>query len=169
MILAFASFLLLAAPLRVDLVNQVYTIPAKDWRYIDVGLEQRPGAIFARFNTAAESAQVRLALMEREELERFRKGLAPDLMAATEPASSGRLDFNVPLAGHYVLVIHNQAYEDTSVHLRVKLEFAAVTTLSPARQFTVIVISCAFFLGVVTFSARQLLRAVKDDKPPYAR
>src|SRR5262245_43083105 len=104
MIIAFASLLLLAAPQRVDLVNQVYPSPTKDCRYIDVGLEQRPGAIFARFNAAAESARVRLVLMEREELERFRKGLTPDVMAVTEPASAGKLDFTVPLAGHYVLV-----------------------------------------------------------------
>jgi hypothetical protein len=34
--------------------------------------------------------------------------------------------------------------------------------LSPGRRLTVIVVSFAFFFAIVSFSARKLLRAMKD-------
>jgi hypothetical protein len=85
-------------------------------------------------------------------------------MAVSESAGSGRLDFEVPSTGDYVLVIDNQSRDPASVHLRVWLQFIdergpKVTTLSPARQFIVILLSCAFFVGVVVFSAKFLLKA----------
>jgi hypothetical protein len=48
----------------------------------------------------------------------------------------------------------------------VVLDFGArpgpqVTRLSPQRQFTVILISFAVFFGIVTYSARRLLRGIR--------
>src|SRR5206468_450361 len=131
-----------------------------EWRYIEVGLKQRQGQVSARFESESRSPQVRLALMRRDDLERLRNGLAHGVMAVTGTAASGELDFEVPAPGDYVLVVDNQTRDQANVHLRVWLQFAdkrgaRVTTLSPARQFTVIAISFAFFLGVVTFSARR--------------
>jgi len=166
MISALASILLLAASQRVDLVDEVYTIPGHEWRYIEVGLKQRQGEVSARYEVNPRTSQVRLALMRRDELERLRNGLAHGVMAVTEASGSGKLDFEVPSPGDYVLVIDNQSRNQASVSLHVSLQFAdsrgpKVTTLSPARQFVVILLSCAFFVGVVTFSARLLLRATK--------
>ena len=166
MIIELAWIFFLADPQRVDLVDEVYQIPAHEWRYIEVGLKQRQGEVSARFDAEPRARQVRLALMRRDDLERLRNGLAHGVMAVTEAAGSGRLDFAVPSPGDYVLVVDNQSRDEAKVHLRVWLQFAGrrgpkVTTLSPLRQFTVIVLSCAFFLGIVTFSARRLLRATK--------
>jgi hypothetical protein len=51
------------------------------------------------------------------------------------------------------------------VHLRITLDFSrrgpTVTRLSPQRQLAVIAISFAVFFGIVTFSARRLLRNLK--------
>jgi hypothetical protein len=162
MIVALAwIYLLIASPQRLDLVDEVYRIPANEWRYIEVGLKQRKGQVSARFETDPPSPDVRLALMVREHLERRRKGLPYRSMEVTDPAASGRLDFDVPAPGDYALVVDNQGSAPARVHLRVWVQFPTVTMLSPIRQFTVIVLSCAFFFGVVTFSARRLLRAVK--------
>jgi hypothetical protein len=51
------------------------------------------------------------------------------------------------------------------VHIRVWLDFArrgpVVTQLSPERQLTVIAISFLVFFGIVTYSARRLLRTMR--------
>jgi hypothetical protein len=53
------------------------------------------------------------------------------------------------------------------VHLRVSLDFSGragetIQYLSPQRRLTVILISFAVFFGIVTWSARKLLAAVKN-------
>ena len=87
----------------------------------------------------------------------------------TEIGKSGALDFRVRQPGDYVLVVDNRSSktQPAAVHLRIALDFARptgpiVTRLGPERQLTVIVLSFAFFFGVVTYSARKLLRAAKD-------
>jgi len=166
MIIALAWIFFLADPQRVDLVDEVYQIPAQEWWHLgeDLRFTQREGQVSARFDTGPGSKQVRLALLRRNDFDRLRSDLAHGVMAMTETGRSGQLDFEVP--GDYELVVDNQARVPASVHLRVwltptHLRGAKVTTLSPLRQFTVIVLSCAFFLGIVTFSARRLLRATK--------
>ena len=74
------------------------------------------------------------------------------------------------VSGDYVLVVDNRSSKAgaAAVHLRIALDFASlsgpvVTRLGPRRQFTVIVLAFAFFFGVVTYSARKLLRAVKKS------
>jgi len=163
MIVALAWIYLLSTnPQRLDLMDEVHWIPAKEWRYIEVGLKQRKGQVSARFETEdPPSPEVRLALMNGDNLDRRRKGLPYRSMAVTDPATSGHLDFDVPVPGDYAVAVDNQGSEPAKVHLRVWVQFPTVTVLSPARQFTVIVLSCAFFFGVVTFSARRLLRVVK--------
>jgi hypothetical protein len=53
------------------------------------------------------------------------------------------------------------------VRLRVSLDFSPrrlgpeVTRLSPERQLAVIVISFAVFFGIVAYSGRKLLRAIR--------
>ena len=65
----------------------------------------------------------------------------------------------------YVIVVENDAEAPAEVLLRISLDFTRagprVTKLSPQRQFTVIAISFAVFFGIVTWSARKLLRAVR--------
>jgi|ERR1051326_1490915 hypothetical protein len=166
MITAFAWILLLAAPQRVNLVDQVYRIPAKEWWHLgeDLDLTNRHGQVTVRFETGSDSKQIRLALLRRSDFERLRNDLAHGVMAMTETGESGELNFQVP--GDYELVVDNQARVPANVHLRVWLTSGVrrgpgVVTLSPARQFTVIAISSAFFFGIVTFSFRRLLRATR--------
>jgi hypothetical protein len=167
---ALACFVLLAASTTVELVDEVYRIPPAEWKYVEVNLRQNPARVDAGFDVQSGSDSVRLALMTRAALENLRAGLPHGLLAVTAPAKSGSLHFRVPQPGDYVLVVDNRANKKipAAVHLRVSLDFAVppgpdVTRLGPRRQFTVIVIAFAFFFGVVTWSARKLLRAAKKQ------
>jgi hypothetical protein len=167
-----ACLVLLAASTSVELVDEIYQIPPAEWKYVEVNLRQNPALVTASFQvqSGAESrvGNVRLALMTRADLERLREDLPHGLLAVTAPGKSGALHFRVRQPGDYVLVVDNRSSKarPAAVHLRIALDFALpsgplVTRVSPQRQLTVIVLAFAFFFGVVTYSARKLLRAAK--------
>jgi hypothetical protein len=160
--------MLLAATTSVELVDEVYQIPPAEWKYIEVNLRQNPARVDAGFDVQSGSETVRLALMTRAALENLRADLPHGLLAVTAAGKSGAFHFRVRQPGDYVLVIDNRASKarPAAVHVRVALDFAGpsgpvVTRLAPQRQVTVIVLAFAFFFGVVTWSARKLLRAAK--------
>lgn len=159
------AFILLLVASRVELVDEVYRIPASEWRYVELGLKQRPAVVSARFETTRGGSQVRLSLLRREDLERLREGMAHGTIDATPEGTAGALSYDVQAPGDYVLVIDNGAPVPASVHLTVWLDFArhapAVTQISPQRQLTVVLVSFAVFFAIVSFSARRLLRAVR--------
>ncbi len=163
-----ACLVLLAASTSVELVDEVYHIPPAEWKYVEVNLRQNPALVVAAFDVPSGSEKVRLALMTRADLERLREDVPHGLLAVTEIGKSGALNFRVRRPGDYVLVVDNRSNktQPAAVHLRIALDFAAtsgpiVTSLGLRRQLTVIVLAFAFFAGVVTFSARKLLRAAK--------
>jgi hypothetical protein len=157
-------------------VDEVYQIPPAEWKYVEVNLRQNPALVTASFRvesgaeSGAESGSgnIRLALMTRADLEHLRADLPHGLLAVTAIGKSGALNFRVREPGDYVLIVDNRASraQPAAVHLRIALDFAGpsgpdVTGLSRQRQLTVIVLAFAFFFGVVTFSARKLLRGAK--------
>jgi hypothetical protein len=162
-----ACILLLAASTRVELVDEVYQIPPARWNYVPINLRQNPALVDAAFQVEAGTGQVRLALMTQADVERLREELPHGLLAVTEIGKSGAVSFRVRQPGDYALVVDNRdKAKPAAVHLRIALDFARpsgslVTRLEPQRQLTVIVLSFAFFFGVVTYSARKLLRAAK--------
>ena len=158
--------MLLAAPASVELVDEVYQIPASQWRYVEITLKQQPALVSATFQVLTGSQQARIALMRREDLERLRGGQPHGVLAVTPVASPGNLSCYVRWPDDYAIVVDNRATQPSAVHLRISLEFGgspgpAVTRLSPRRQLAVILISFAVFFGIVTFSARRLWRAIK--------
>lgn len=168
---ALAWILLFAASTSVELVDEVYHIPVGEWKYVEINLRQQPAVVSASFDVPGGSGQVRLALMTRVDLEHFRSSLAHGVLALTPVGSSGNLNFQVREPSDYVLVVDNRA--DTAhaaaVHLKVALDFGkpagpVVTTISPRRQLTVIALSFIFFFGVVTYSAKKLMRLAKREE-----
>jgi hypothetical protein len=159
------SLILLAGSSHVELVNDVFHLPPGERRLIELGLKQRPALVAADFETDASTAQVRLALMRREDLGRTRSDLP--MMAATAAGSSGHIRYRVRTPGDYVVVIENGGNTHAvETRLRVALDFQMqsgpeVTRLSPLRQFVVIVISFAVFFAIVSYSARRLLRGIR--------
>jgi hypothetical protein len=162
-----AWILLFAATSRVELVDETYTIPAANWRYIELELKQLPVTVLCDYEVASGSAGVRLALMRRHDLERLRSGQPHGVLAATEPGARARLDHHIRAPGEYVLVLDNrEEARSADVHLRVSLDFAArrapgITYVSPERRLAVILISFGVFFGIVTWSARRLLGAIR--------
>jgi hypothetical protein len=166
------SLILLAVSTHVELVNEVVRIPAGDWRYVEVGLKQRPAFVSADYRVEPGSGEVRLALVERDRLEQLQSkpegGALPEgALAISAPGRSGRLRYRAPVRGEYAVVVDNRlGSRPAAAHLRVSLDFGArpgpeVTRLSPARQLTVIVITFAVFFGIVSYSARRLLQGIR--------
>jgi hypothetical protein len=162
------ALILLAAATRLELVDEVLHIPAADWRYVELGLKQQAAFVAADFEVQSGSQPVKLELMRREDLDRLRAGRPNGVIAATGLAASGQLLYHVRVPGDYVVVIDNRNGDgrEAVARLRVALDFGArpgpqVTRLSPQRQFTVILISFAVFFGIVTYSARRLLRGIR--------
>jgi len=161
-----ACLVVLAASTSVELADEVYHIPPRNWRYMELGLRQRPALVNARFEVDEGSPRVRLELMNHDELGRLQDGLAPVLLSATPAGSNGRLFFDLLHAGDYVLVVENRGPAEAMVHLRVLLDFSGrhsltVTQISPERQAVVVGLSLAVFLAIVAYSARRLLRAIR--------
>jgi len=166
--IALVWILLQLASNQVDLVDEVYRIPPGEWRSIEIGLKQRSAVVSAEYEARAGSNEVRLALMERQDLESMRDRRPHALLAATAPGASGRLRYRVRRAGDYAIVVDNRRdrAHAAEVRVRVWVDFAprvapTVTQLTPRRQLTVILVSFACFFAVATYSARRLLRAVK--------
>lgn len=158
--------MVLAASTSVELADEVYRIPPHNWRYMELGLNQRPALVNARFEVDEGPPRVRLALMSRSDLDRMRAGAPRSPLAMSPPGPSGRVFSVVPQAGNYVLVVENRGAAAAVVHLRVVLDFSGrrsftVTQISPERRAVVIGISMLVFLAIVTYSARRLLRNLR--------
>jgi hypothetical protein len=158
----FAWMLLLAATSSVELVDRTYQIPANDWSFVDLGL--RPQSAIVRADFAVEAGPpVQLLLMEQADLERLNRGETHGMVLSTPVGPVGRLEVRTGKSGDYVVVVENRSRraETSKVRMRVSIDFAQATLLSPPRQLTVVAISFAVFFGIVTYSARRLWQVVK--------
>jgi len=158
--------LLLAAPARVELLDETSTIAAGKWNfYPSMHLRQQPVRVLADYRVLTPGAKVRLALLTHGDTERLFKDAPHGVLAATPVAASGYLRFRVQSPDDYDIVVDNrEGKDDVQVRVRVALEFGSsipeVTTATPARQLTVVALSFLFFFTVVTYSARKILRAI---------
>jgi hypothetical protein len=162
-----ACLLLLAASSRVELVDEVFQIPANEWRYVELGLKQRPAFVDADYEVRSGPRQVRLELIRGVEMERLRREQPHGVIAVTRPGPSGALRYGIRGPDDYAVVVDNRAGDQPAgVHLRIWLDFAGgrapeVTMLSPERRLIVILLSFTVFFAIVTWSAKRLLRFVR--------
>jgi len=165
--IAFAWLCLLVSPSSIDLVDEIYQIPANEWRYVEVSLKQQPALLSAELESRAGSREVRAALLRREDLDRLRNNHPYGVLASTPPGPLGQLRYYVRDPGEYAVVVDNRDSDaPVTVRLRVWLDFTGpighdAGRLSPQRQLTVILVSFAVFFGIVTWSARRLLQSVR--------
>jgi hypothetical protein len=158
---------LLISPSSIDLVDEVYRIPANEWRYVEVSLRQQPALLSAELQSQAGSREVRAALLRRADLNRLRNDHPYGVLASTSPGPIGQLHYYIHDPGDYAVVLDNRDSDaPAAVRLRVWLDFSGRTgrdaeTLSPQRRLTVILVSFAVFFGIVTWSARRLLQSVR--------
>ncbi len=164
------AVLLALAAERVVLVDEVVRVPPGGWRAVDLALKQRPAIIECKFTVADGRSGVRVALLRREDVGRFRSGQAHRVILSSGFERAGRFRY-APGLGQYALLIDNrlEGRGPAQVRLEVVLEFgsaaeAAVRELSPGRRLTVIAITLVVFSGLVWFAARRLRRAVRADE-----
>jgi hypothetical protein len=161
-----ASIVLVAASAATELTNEVDTVPAGDWKYIEIPLHEKAARIIASYQVLSDTGRVRMALMLHEDLERMSPDL-PGSIVATPEGRRGYFADTVRRLGDYVIVLDNQQGRHAArVLLRVGLDFSAgkeseVGRLTPRRQLTVVAISCVAFLGIVAFSAQRLRKAMR--------
>lgn len=159
MILAF--LLLFASSSPIELADQVYRIPANEWRYLPVALPEQPARVSAEYRITSGANTVRLSLVEQQDVERLRSNEPFGALASTSKGPSGLLKYLVPQAGDYAVIVDNRSGgAPVELRLHVSAEYRPVTTLPRHRQLTVILISFAAF-GIVTWSAGLLLRSVR--------
>jgi hypothetical protein len=165
----FALLCLLLSSATTELVNEVYRVPADEWRYVEIGLKQQPALLAADVEAVEGDREIRLALVRSEDLDRGRNGRPHGALALTEPGHTAHLRYFVRAPGVYAVVVENRdAEREASVRMRVWLDFGAgrgmeVTQLSPHRRSIVVLISCASFIGIVAWSARRLLKGMRRD------
>jgi len=150
---------------RQVLMDEVYTIPASDWRYVPVVLKQPPVTLECEFRVLAGGAGVRVGLLNAQGLAAMRHGRRHETLATTSFETSGKLRYQVQEPDEYSVVVDNSLEGRSGaaqVQLRVSLDFQGrgqARVLSPARRMAVVVISLAIFLGIVTFAGRKLRAA----------
>jgi hypothetical protein len=157
--------LLLAPPASVELLDETPTIAAGKWNYYPVNLRQQPARVNATFDVQSAAGEVKLALLTHADAQRLFEDMPHGVLAATAAGRHGSLSFRVPRTGDYDIVVDNRdGTRDVLARVRASLEFGEpapeAVTPSRARQLTVVVLSFAFFFGVVTYSARRILRAI---------
>jgi hypothetical protein len=113
------------------------------------------------FESDARDARIRVALVGRKDLNRWLNGRDHDEMSSTPTGATGRLQVAAYDPETYV-IIENRGLRPANVHLRVYLDEPPVQYLSRARRLAVVAISFGVFCAIVSFSARKLLKAVRN-------
>jgi len=160
-----AALLLFLAVSSQELVDEVYQLPAGEWRYVQVTLNQPPTTVETSFRVISGNSTARVTLVNREGLAQLKKGDREPL-GQQKFQRGGGFSRVVTVPDEYAVVLENGTGGPAAVRFRVSIDFAArggprVGYLSAERRLAVIVISAMVFLGIVIFSARKLLRAVQ--------
>jgi hypothetical protein len=162
----FAVLLLLAAQAfgSAVLTDDVYQLPAGEWRWVPFEIHRRPVTAECHFE-AVGGGEARAELVTRSDIELIWKHKQHDALAFSGSGRTGGFSHYLEDPGEYAVVVENEGSQPVAVHLNVALSFGTPKPvsryLSPTRQLTVILVSFVMFFGIVTFSARALLKAMK--------
>jgi len=150
--------LLWLASAAAPLLEETVIVGPGAWRSLALTLQQRPAVVECSYEVVRGPA-IRLWLLERRELERFRRGRSVRPLAVSPHHKQGRLREALGL-GHFALVVDNRLNDRESVELalRVALSFDAwhARELPPGRRALVVALSLLFFVAVVWWVARRL-------------
>ena len=160
-----AALLLFLAVSSQELVDEVYQLPAGEWRYVLVTLNQPPTMVEATFRVISGNSTARVTLVNREGLDQLKQGDREPL-GRQKFQREGGFSRLVTVPDQYAVVLENGSAGPVAVRFRVSIDFSArgvprVGYLSAERRLAVIVISATVFLGIVIYSARKLLRAAQ--------
>ena len=151
---------------RQTLMDEVYSIPAADWRYVPVVLKQPPVTLECEFKVLSAGAGVRVGLVNAQGLTAMRQGRHYNTLASTAVEKNGTLRHEVLEPDEYAVIVDNSldGRDAAQVQVRVSLDFrsrqpAQVRQLSTAKRITVITISLVIFLAIVTYASKRLQAA----------
>ena len=153
--------ILLVALLTVVIDGSVL-LPRSHWRAIDVQVPQAGTIVKTTFRAPENTTTVHAFLVTRTDADRFARGGALRPLATTSFEKEGMFHYVAEEPGDYILLLDNriEGRRSTPVHLRVELlgPVSNVRTVPEERRRVVELASVMFFLAVVAFSARQLMR-----------
>src|SRR5882762_9097581 len=89
---------LVAAPsqnMRQTLMDEVYSIPPSDWRYVPVVLKQPPVTLECEFHLISGGSGVRVGLVNAQALAAMKQGRRHDTLVTTSFEKSGRVRYEV--------------------------------------------------------------------------
>jgi hypothetical protein len=163
-----AGILLLLPPLfaassgRLVVMDETVRVPARRWEAFSLEVKQQPVAIECRYEVAGRGPGVRLSLMHRADMERFRDGIRHRVLAATDFEKSGGLRYGAAGPGEYSVVVDNRlaGSRAADVRLTVSLIFAGARAeaqeLSPRRRLVVILMTLAYMGAAAVIAVRRL-------------
>jgi hypothetical protein len=159
--------LLLAAAVPSHDVGQPFRLESGDFRWIPFTVRQTPSEVDCRFEVVKGNASVHVELLPMSEFRLFNRGREHDTMALTPDGHSGEFRRIIDVRGQYAVVVENARGAPPAtvlLHVQTNVNPGAdvARTLSPARRFTVVVISFAFFVVTVAWSGRKLMRAMRS-------
>ena len=155
--------MLLVVAMLTTMVNGVVTTPKSHWKSVPLEAYQPNTSIDVSFEIPQHVSRIQVSVVTLADAQRFQQGRSyrPICMSAYE--RSARMRCTLADAGPYAVLIDNRL--DTRFDAAVKLKVeqispsvVAARTLPPQRRLIVITVSILFFLGVVMYSARQLMR-----------
>ena len=160
----FLPLLLLAAAGSRVVLDDTIEIARAEWRYVEITAKQARLVVNCEYETVSSEGVVRAVWIARKDLDTFRSGRPEKILASTVFAASGKLRSFAPEAGVYAMAIQSPESARTPLQVKVKvwLDSGAVPRYaSPERRLAVILISCVFFLTVVSVSARKLRQGLR--------
>ena len=160
-----AILVALFAPDLQMVANEVFQIPAKEWRYVDVPVKQVPVAVRCEFQVLSGNGAVRAELVNADGLEEWKQG-HQDAKASGILGAKASFSRVVTAPDSYAVIVENRGREPLSVRLYVSLDSSErarpqARYLSLERRVTVIGISAIVFLSMVSYSAKKLLSAMR--------
>ena len=155
--------MLLVVAMLTTLVDAVVTAPKGHWQSVAFETTRPRASVDISFQIPDHVSRIQIAVISSFDEERFQHGRTYRPVCASGYQRSVRLRCVLPEAGKYTVLIDNRLDTrfDARVHLKVESVDAvasAARTLPPQRRMIVITVSILLFLGVVAYSARQLMR-----------
>lgn len=155
-----AVLLALFAPDSQTLTNEVFQIPAREWRYIAVAVKEVPVTVDCDFRVISGAGSVRVALVNADGLDDWKQGNR-GAAGGGALAQQGGFSRVVRVPDEYAVIVENGGSGEASVRLRVSLDTSGrgqpqAQYLSPQRRLAVIAISTTVFFAIVSYSAKKL-------------
>jgi hypothetical protein len=146
--------------------DEVFEVPASEWRYVAVTLRQVPVAVNCDFGVLSGTGAVRVAVVNGAGLDDLKQGNREPLGSGVF-ARQGTFSRVVGVPDEYAVILENSGRGSARVRLRLSLDFSGrgqplARTLSPQRRLVVIAIGATIFLAIVAYSARRLLAVMRS-------